>query len=67
MASNVKNTQALRVENNLLRGENASLVARCDAMQKLVQEAVPDAANRLEYERSSYRVTGRRGGRPSMA
>ena len=56
MASNVKNTQALRVENNLLRGENASLAARCDAMQKLVQEAVPEAAARLEYERSSYRV-----------
>ncbi len=33
---------ALRVENNLLRGENASLAARCDAMQKLVQEAVPE-------------------------
>ena len=47
---------ALRVENNLLRGENASLAARCDAMQKLVQEAVPEAASRLEYERSSYRV-----------
>ena len=52
----MKNTQALRVENNLLRGENASLAARCDAMQRLVQEAVPEAASRLEYERSSYRV-----------
>ena len=40
--------QALRVENNLLRGENASLAARCDALQKLVQEAVPEAAARLE-------------------
>ena len=67
MASNVKNTQALRVENNLLRGENASLAARCDALQRLVQEAVPEAAARLEYERSSYRVAGRRGRRPSMA
>ena len=56
MASNVINTQALRVENNLLRGENASLAARCDALQRLVQEAVPEAAARLEYERSSYRV-----------
>ena len=60
---------ALRVENNLLRGENASLAARCDAMQKLVQEAVPEAAARLEYERSSYRGAKFRdaGAAPSQA
>ena len=48
MASNVKNTQALRVENNLLRGENASLAARCDGfsgadLQALVREAAMSA------------------------
>ena len=34
-------------------GRERALAARCDAMQKLVQEAVPEAARRLEYERSA--------------
>lgn len=55
--SRLAEVHALRVENGLLRGENGSLTARLDALAKLVHEGVPDATTRLEYERSSYRVT----------